>query len=44
MIRLLNWTNRTWNKLVFRFHDVATRTNISFMVKLSIWAHDKLIE
>ena len=43
MIRLLNWTNRTWNKLVFRFHDVATRTNISFMVKLSILAHDKLI-
>ena len=43
MIRLLNWINRTWNKSVFRFHDVATRTNISFMVKLSIWAHDKLI-
>jgi len=43
MIRLLNWFNRTWNKSVFRFHDVATRTNINFMVKFSIWAHDKLI-
>ena len=43
MIRLLNWFNRTWNKSVFRFHDVATRTNINFMVKFSIWAHDKLV-
>ena len=43
MIRLLNWFNRTWNKSVFRFHDVATKTNINFMVKFSIWAHDKLI-
>lgn len=42
MIRLLNWINRKWNHSVFWFHDVATRTNINFMIKFSIWAHDKL--
>tara|TARA_Y100001937_G_scaffold47125_1_gene66095 strand:- start:313 stop:636 length:324 start_codon:yes stop_codon:yes gene_type:complete len=43
MIRLLNWFNRTWNKSVFKFHDIATKTNIKFMVTFSIWAHDKLV-
>ena len=28
---------------IFLFHDLATKTKVSWLVKLSIWAHDKMI-
>ena len=43
MYRILNYVNRKWNICVFKFHDLATKTNISPLVKFSIWAHDKLV-
>ena len=42
MYKILNYINRKWNNLVFTFHDFATKTNIGWLVKLSIWAHDKV--
>ena len=43
MYRILNYVNRKWNNCVFKFHDLATKANISPLVKFSIWAHDKLV-
>jgi len=43
MYRFLNYINRKWNNSVFLFHDLATKTKMSWLVKLSIWAHDKMI-
>jgi len=43
MYRIINFVNRKWNKSVFLFHDIATKTNISFLVKFSIWAHDRMV-
>ena len=43
MYRILNYVNRKWNNCVFLFHDLATKTRIGWLVKLSIWAHDKAI-
>jgi len=43
MYKLLNYVNRKWNKTVFLFHDIATRTKIGWLVKLSIWTHDRMI-
>jgi len=43
MYKVLNYINRKWNGMVFLFHDMATKTKISFLVKLSIWAHDKMV-
>ena len=43
MYRLLNYINRKWNQSVFLFHDIATKTNIKFLVKFSIWAHDRMV-
>ena len=43
MYRFLNYINRKWNNTVFLFHDLATKTGIGWIVKLSIWAHDKAI-
>ena len=43
MYRFLNYVNRKWNNTVFLFHDIATKTNINWVVKLSIWAHDNMI-
>jgi len=43
MYRILNYVNRKWNNTVFLFHDIATKTNINWVVKLSIWAHDKMV-
>jgi len=43
MYKVLNYINRKWNGKVFLFHDMATKTKISFLVKLSIWAHDKMV-
>tara|TARA_R110002020_G_C16250353_1_gene769755 strand:+ start:66 stop:389 length:324 start_codon:yes stop_codon:yes gene_type:complete len=42
MYRILNYVNSKWNKTVFLFHDFATKTKIAWLVKLSIWAHDKM--
>tara|TARA_Y100001963_G_scaffold136450_1_gene199108 strand:+ start:2422 stop:2754 length:333 start_codon:yes stop_codon:yes gene_type:complete len=43
MYRFLNYVNRKWNNSIFLFHDLATKTKVSLLVKLSIWAHDKMI-
>ena len=43
MYRILNYVTRKWNNCVFKFHDLATKTNISPLVNFSIWAHDKLV-
>lgn len=43
MYRMLNYVNRKWNQSVFWFHDIATKTNIKWLVTFSIWAHDKMI-
>ncbi len=42
MYKFLNYINRKWNSMVFLFHDVATKTKIGWLVKLSIWAHDRM--
>ena len=42
MYRFLNYINRKWNQSVFLFHDLATKTKIGWLVKLSIWSHDKM--
>ena len=43
MYKTINFINRKWNSSVFFFHDLATKTNINFLVKFSIWAHDRMI-
>ena len=43
MYRFLNYVNRKWNQTVFWFHDITTRMNIRWLVKLSIWAHDRMV-
>jgi len=43
MYKLLNYVNRKWNQSVFWFHDIATKTNIKWLVTFSIWAHDKMV-
>ena len=43
MYTILNYINRKWNQSVFLFHDLATKTKVSWLVKLSIWAHDKMV-
>ena len=43
MHRILNYVNRKWNQTIFWFHDIATKTNIKWLVTFSIWAHDKMI-
>ena len=43
MYRFLNFVNRKWNQTVFWFHDITTRMNIRWLVKLSIWAHDRMV-
>ena len=43
MHRILNYVNRKWNQSIFWFHDIATKTNIKWLVTFSIWAHDKMI-
>ena len=43
MYKLLNYINRKWNKTIFWFHDITTRMNIRWLVKLSIWAHDRMV-
>ena len=43
MYKTINFINRKWNNSVFLFHDLATKTNINFLVKFSIWAHDKMV-
>jgi hypothetical protein len=43
MIRLVNFLNRIWNHLISWFHDASVRTNIRWLVKLSVWAYDRLM-
>jgi hypothetical protein len=42
MLTIANALNWRWNALIYRFHDAATRTNIRWLVSLSIWAYDRL--
>lgn len=42
MLTLINNLNWRWNSLVFWFHDAATRTNIRWLVTLSVWGYDRL--
>ncbi len=42
MYKFLNYVNRKWNNTVFLFHDIATKTRVGWLVKLSIWAHDRM--
>ena len=43
MYRFLNYVYRKWNQTVFWIHDITTRMNIRWLVKLSIWAHDRMV-
>lgn len=43
MYKLLNYVNRKWNRTVFWFHDITTRMNVRWLVKLSIWTHDRMV-
>ena len=38
----LNFVNRKWNQIVFWFHDFSVRLDIGWMVRASVWAHDKM--
>ena len=43
MYKLLNYANRKWNRTVFWFHDITTRMNVGWLVKLSIWTYDRMV-
>lgn len=42
MLIIANALNWRWNALVYWCHDAATRTDIRWLVALSIWAYDRL--
>jgi hypothetical protein len=42
MKKLINHFNRWWNRTNFWFHDLATKTNIRWIVSFSIWTYDHL--
>jgi len=42
MLTVANALNWRWNALIYWLHDAATRTNIGWLVTLSIWAYDRL--
>lgn len=42
MLIIANALNWRWNALVYWMHDAATRTNVRWLVTLSIWAYDRL--
>lgn len=42
MYGFLNFANRKWNQIVFWFHDFSVRLDIGWMVRASVWAHDKM--
>lgn len=43
MIIIINYLSSTWNQMIFWFHDASVKTNIRSLVKLSVWACDRLI-
>lgn len=43
MLKIINYLNNKWNRTIYWFHDASVRTNIRWLVVLSIWAYDKLI-
>jgi hypothetical protein len=43
MMRAANYLNNKWNRAISWFHDVSVRTNIRWLVKLSVWAFDRLM-
>jgi hypothetical protein len=43
MLWLLNYLNRKWNRAISLFHDLSVKTNIRWLVVLSVWAYDRLI-
>lgn len=42
MLKTINLVNNQWNRFVFWFHDASTRTNIRWLVALSVWAFDRM--
>lgn len=42
MLTAINYLNAQWNRTIYWFHDVSTRTGIRWLVSLSIWAYDRL--
>ena len=42
MMKVANCLNGWWNRSIFWFHDAATRTNIRWLVSLSIWMYDRM--
>ena len=42
MLTLVNYVNAQWNRLIYWLHDAATRTNIRWLVRLSVVAYDRL--
>ena len=43
MTKMVNYLNGKWNQAIFWFHDASVRTEIRWLVVLSIWACDKFI-
>lgn len=42
MIKAANYLNERWNRAVLLFHDASVRTNVRWLVRLSVWAHRRL--
>lgn len=42
MLTLVNDINARWNALIYWCHDAATRTNVRWLVSLSVWAYGRL--
>jgi hypothetical protein len=43
MLKITNLLNNKWNRTIYWFHDASVKTNIRWLVVLSIRAYDKLI-
>lgn len=42
MVAAVNYLNVRWNQFVFWFHHASARTDIRWLVTLSIWMFDRL--
>jgi hypothetical protein len=42
MIKAANYLNEWWNRAILLFHDASVRTNLRWLVRLSVWAHHRL--
>lgn len=43
MLWLVNRVNQIWNRSISSFHDLSVKTNIRWLVVLSIWAYDRML-